>query len=371
MRKVSSRTVALRALFGALVLVAVLVAQGCGGSDSTAGSGGDEPAKVTLALSTFQDFYAVHVGIEKGFFADRGIEIAIKQTDYPGANALLVGNKVDLAATCEADVITQNAVGQDTTLAFPMFFFSGAALTYDAKKHPEWKTFATLLESAGGDQKAALKAVAEQIKDAKVAQYPGDTTFAAMLRVAGLDPDEFKTVDLPQEDMVPALISGSVDIIIGGIPQRLAAQREGFSELASQDILPTTVLHCGYAAHRSWVDGNHDLALRFQSALYETLAYTEENQEDAFGIIAASMEKAGTKINEADLPKIWNAMEFFPASPANYLELTGEGGKFDWQLRFNSVISELEKQKKIEKLETPLADLNYGEQLARELESDK
>lgn len=96
----------------------LLVTTACG-SDENSSSGADTE-KVRIALSAFQDVNSVHVGIEKGFFEDLGVELDIQNSDWPSANELLVGGHVDLANACESDVMLQNAQGNDTTLALSL-----------------------------------------------------------------------------------------------------------------------------------------------------------------------------------------------------------------------------------------------------------
>src|SRR5699024_8294145 len=162
-------------------------------------------------------------------FEEEGIDIELQQTDWAGGNDLLEGGKVDLATAGDSDIILQNAAGSDTTLAFPIFYYTGAALMYDDKEH-DWKTFDEYNEETD-DKKEAMRKTLEQVKGAKiglnksVSEY---TSFIAMLDYAGLDSDDFEIVDMAQEDIPPALLEGSVDIMISGIPQRLAVQKEGY-----------------------------------------------------------------------------------------------------------------------------------------------
>src|SRR5690625_3922796 len=66
-------------------------------ADPSDSSSDNELQTVNLALSPFQDVYSIHVGIEKGFFEEEGIEINIQETDWAGGNDLLVGGRVELA----------------------------------------------------------------------------------------------------------------------------------------------------------------------------------------------------------------------------------------------------------------------------------
>jgi len=106
-----------------------------------------QESNVRVALSAFQGREHDHVGIKKGFYKDAGITLEIQNTDWPGAQELLIGGHVDMATTSDADIVLQNAKGLDTTLTFPLFYFAGGGLMYDPKKH-DWKSLNDILPSS-------------------------------------------------------------------------------------------------------------------------------------------------------------------------------------------------------------------------------
>src|SRR5690625_2635436 len=161
-------------LLSVLTLVLIVLAA-CGNGDAPApeeGNGnanednGNEVQKIKLALSPFQDVYSIHVGIENGFFEEEGIELEIVETDWAGGNDLLVGDQVDLATTSDSDVVLQNANGVDTTLAFPVFYYAGAALMYDDEKY-DWKTYDEFFAETN-DNEEAMRLTLEQVKGKKI-----------------------------------------------------------------------------------------------------------------------------------------------------------------------------------------------------------
>jgi NitT/TauT family transport system substrate-binding protein len=348
------------------VALTALVASGCGGSDSSASpsTGGGETQSVRVALSAFQDVNSVYVGIEKGYFAEAGVDLKITQSDWPTANELLVGGHVDLANACESDVMLHNAQKHETTLAFPLFYFAGGGLVFNPKKH-DWKTFEEFLSTNGGDREAALRSTLEQAKGAKigVSKVSGDyPTLLGLLETAGLNVKDYKVLDIVQEELPPTLFSGSIDIMIGGIPQRLVALDNGYKTLLDQGAVPSTIAHCGFAAKREWVDKNPELAARTEGAILKSLAYIEKHPDDAFPIIADHLKSAGTEISVEQLKNVWNKMEFFPDSPEWYQEnVVSPTGKFYWKARFDSVNEQLHAAGSLKsELTVPMTDLNYG-----------
>ena len=289
---------------------------------------GQDMTKVKVALAAFQDVNTIHVGIAKGFYAEEGIELDIQNTDWPGAQELLIGGHVDMAASAAVDVVLENAQGVDTTLTFPLFYFAGSGLNYDAQKHA-WKTLNELLPTVGGDMTAGISATLEQAKGARVGLRAASeyATFIEMLTIAGLDPADYTIVDLAQEELPAALIANSIDIMMGGIPQRLAVMKEGYATLMDQTAVPSTVEHAGFATTRAWADENFDLAVKIEKVILKTLAYIEENPDESFAIIAEKLREAGTSVDPADLKGVWNVMEFFPNSKAWYQEKVAKSGR--------------------------------------------
>ncbi len=320
--------------------------------------------KVKVALSSFQDVCSIYVGIEKGFYKKRGITLDIKRTDWPGANELGVGGQVDMWTTSDADVIQQNNSGADTTLAFPLFYFGGGGLMYDPKKYSSWKTF-DQVSKTNKDLNQNIKTVLTQLIGKKIGVSSGGgeyATFAELVSVAGLKIDQFQIVDLAQEELPPALIAGSVDIMIAGIPQRLAVAKQGYSTLMDQRALPSSIVHAGFGAKRSWVKKNLALAKNIQATIFETLTWIEKNPTPSFKTISKCLAEGGTKVEASDLTGVWNVMEFFPSDQKWYVkEVVTKGGKFYWQDRFSTVVKNLKDGDKIKKdFAVKLSDLNYG-----------
>jgi ABC-type nitrate/sulfonate/bicarbonate transport system substrate-binding protein len=327
------------------------------------GVAAQELRKVKVALSAFQDVNTIHVGIAKGFYEEAGIELEIQNTDWPGAQELLIGGHVEMATTSDADIVLQNAKGLDTTLTFPLFYFAGGGLMYDPEKH-DWKPLKDILPTVGNDMTKAIQATLEQAKGARVGVSAAGAEYASfiqMVTIAGLQPTDYTIVDLAQEELPPALLSGSIDIMIAGIPQRLAVLKEGYATLMDQTSVPSTVAHAGFGTTRAWADENMDLAVKIEGVILKTLAYVEQNPDEAFPIISEKLREQGTEVDAEALHGVWNNMEFFPNSKAWYVEkVATPGGQFYWKDRFETIINNLKAEGRITELSVPLEDLNYG-----------
>lgn len=348
-------TIKLSALLGA-----GLVSLGLMAAPSTA----QELDTVRVGLSAFQDVNSIYVGIEQGIFAAEGIQLDIQNTDWPSANELLIGDHVDIATSSDTDIMLQNANGIDTTLAYPVFYFAGGGLMFDPSAHPDWKPLVeTQAEEA--DLTAAMKATLEQAKGARVGVSAGGGEYASfieMLRITELSVDDYQIIDLAQEELPPALLSGSIDIMISGIPQRLAMLRQGYETLMDQSTVPSTISHAGFAAKRSWIDANPELAVRLERAILNTLAFIENNPDESFPIIADRLRQAGTEILPEDIAGVWNVMEFFPNGKEWYAEnVATQGGRFYWHDRFTQALGNMQTEGRVSAdFDVPLEDLNYA-----------
>ncbi|RCI77227.1 hypothetical protein DNK03_21625 [Brucella anthropi] len=319
--------------------------------------------KVRVGLAAFQDVNSIYVGIEKGIFASEGIELEVQNTDWGSANELMIGDHVDIATSSDTDIMLQNSKGIDSTMAYPVFYFAGGGLMFDPKARPDWKPIDPAATS-GDALTAAMKTTLEQAKGAKVGVSAGGGEYASfieMLRISGLKATDYQIVDLAQEELPPALLSGSIDIMISGIPQRLTMLKQGYKTLMDQSVVPSTISHAGFAAKRSWIDANPDLAVRLERAILRTLDFIEKNPNDSFPIIAEHLRQAGTEIAPEDIAKVWNVMEFFPNGKEWYNKnVATEGGRFYWQDRFTRALDNMKTEGRIKALDVKLEDMNYA-----------
>lgn len=368
------------------VFLAMIVLAGCSSAGQSTGAvqssepseGGSSAApsqsapaeltKVKIAWAAFQDVNSMYVGVEKGFFAEAGIELEIQNTDWPGGNEALIGNHVDLAGFADSELILANAKNIDVTMVLPLFQFAGGAGMYDSKKHPDWKSYDEFLQQTNGDRKEALKQTLQQMKGVKIGTLiPGGEygTLLVMSDYTGLNFDDFDLVNLTQEDLPPALFNGSIDVMLGGIPQRLAALKQGYKLLYDQSSLPSTAAHAGFAAHRAWATEHMDLLVKMQQVIFRTQQYILANQAESFDIIAKYMRQQGSEVDPQSLYDVWNKMEFFSASKEQYQEeIASPTGNFYWKDRYEELVREFKKDGTLTgDLPVPLEDLNWALQV--------
>ena len=330
--------------------------------------------KIKVGLSAFQDVHSIFVGMDQGYYEDEGIELDIVYTDWPGANELGAADQVEIWTTSDADIVIHNARGLDSTLAFPLYWFGGGGLMFDSKLH-SWTTYQEFLSNNGGDRNKAIRDTLIQTKGAKVGVSSGGAEYSAfilMLKRADLDPADWNIIDLAQEDMPPALLTGSIDIQISGIPQRLAVLKEGMSTLMDQTAVAETIAHCGFGAKRSWLADNFDLAKRLQRVILRTTAFIKENPDHSFPIIAESLRKQGTPYEAEWLYGVWDNMEYFVNGMDWWnTKVIPADGIFYWKDRFEGVVESLQAEDRVPNpYPVPLEDLNKAIEVMAALDAD-
>lgn len=355
-------------LWGPLFSVVVVFSTwGCTTEDAGTTKGLE---KVTIALPAFQDFNSIFVGVENGFYAEEGIELEILQVDEATGHELLVADKVDLAGGSAIKTFLMNAQGVDATFAFPFFYFAGGALMYDPARFPDWRDHSENLEEAGGDWKEAIRRTLEQAKGKRIgaSKVGGEyIIFALMLEQAGMKYDDYQIVDLLQEELPPAILADSIDVMLGGLPQRLAVQKLGYKSLLEQTLFPSTIAVSGFLSRRDWVDRNLDLAMKMQRVIFRTLAYIENRPDEAFPIISRHLRNAGSVMEVEDLKRVWNVMEIFLSTDEQFAEqVLDPEGRFYWKIRFEDIENALVtegglKRKNIEGI--TLEDLFYAKKI--------
>lgn len=181
---------------------------------SSVRAGAQEPVKVSIALDWYPN--ANHAGLflaqERGYFEEAGLEVDLYTPSDPTVVLQTVGaGRDDFGISYQTDVLLAQA--QDVPVV------SVAALV----QHPLMGVMA--LESSGIARPADLAG--------KTVGYPGIPSQEAFLRTmlaedgASIDDIELINVDF---NLVPALISGQVDAVMGAYwtHETILAEQEGY-----------------------------------------------------------------------------------------------------------------------------------------------
>jgi NitT/TauT family transport system substrate-binding protein len=277
------------ALGGIAVLVLATACSGGGGED---GEGGLR--RITAGAIPIVDVAPLHLGVDQGFFADRGIDLEIQ----PGSGG----------AAAVPGVVSGN---------FEFAFGNTVSLLVARDQGLPLKVFANGV-SSNGEQGADFSAVfvrddspvetAADLEGTTVAANNllniGDTTVRESVREAGGDPSDIEFVEMAFPDMVPALENGRIDAAWLVEPFTTAALDAGNREIASNfvDTHPELSV-AAYFTSEEMLAREPELIDDVEAALQESFAYAEANPDEVRRVLGEYTEIDGAALTDIRLPR--------------------------------------------------------------------
>ena len=233
------------ALMLALVLTLALVTCACAEA---------EPVTLRVGyMANYASLWGVLTGMNKGFFEEEGITIQlIEFADGPSEIAAMEGGSIDLAY-----------IGKG---AHRLCILGNAIIFAPSSVHT---TDRLVCSAASG-----IESVAD-LAGKKIGYSAGsssETTLDNALNVAGLTRDDVTLSALDPAYIVPAMISGDIDVAVTWNPYTAMCleQSEGSYEIEFADgstNMSSWICLPGYA------EENHDLLVRFTRALFKAMDY--------------------------------------------------------------------------------------------------
>lgn len=277
----------MRRYLAALAAVPLLVTAACGGDDSepaaspadpdatsaaTPGGGATCDADITVGVIPIVDVAPLYLGVEQGFFEDRGLEVGLESAQ--GGAAIVPGVQS----------------GQ-----FQFGFSNVTSLLVAADAGLPLKVVANGTNSTGedgADYGAVVAGADSGITDAaglagkRVAVNTlnniGTTTIRESVRQAGGDPDAVEFVELPFPDMPAALAAGNVDAVWVIEPFLTIATSSGGTAVASNYVDAADNLTVAtYFTSEQYAAENQDVVGCFSDAMEESLMYAQDNPDEA------------------------------------------------------------------------------------------
>lgn len=319
----------MRKLLGVAALAVILAA--CGGSSDSGSSptasptqtgGGEttaapEPVDLTFQLSWFPggDNLAFWAGVEQGFFAEEGLNVTINSaTDPTVSQKLIATGEAPLGIAYGGDIVISNANGAEITAIWALTDVSPFGLI--------------ALPDSGIETAADLKG-----KTVGVTSLPIDQAFFdTMLKSAGLTRQDVTVVD-PGLAGVQQLLAGNIQAtsaIINYEPAVLASEGiDTYNFLYYADYGAPDAPFYAITANPEWLAANGDTAKAFLRAYQKSVAWTNENVDQAVADFVAQFpdqdaeltkqiylgeaEIMGTGFNDLDQ---WQALSDYLAANA-------------------------------------------------------
>jgi NitT/TauT family transport system substrate-binding protein len=265
---------------GALAMVALLAA--CGGDDSGSASPGStsgdtEVKKVAVGVIPIIDVAPLYLGIEKGFFSSRGLEVTPKLAQGGAAivPAVLAGeDQFGFSNVVSLMTAREKGVPLVTVAA-------GASSTGDPAKDVN-----AVLVGKGSTLKSAADLAGKKVAINSLNNI-GDTTIKTAVEKAGGDPNAVKFVEMPFPDMPGQLASGKIDAAWESEPFRSAIIGAGgrilFDNLT--ETYPKLQI-ATYFTSEQLKAKDPKMVEDFVAAMNESLEYATANPDEARAVLS-------------------------------------------------------------------------------------
>jgi NitT/TauT family transport system substrate-binding protein len=319
------RAVTRRTSIAAVGAAAALVLAACGSSSDDSGStesatdtgSAGEMTTVTLGVIPILDVAPVYLGIDKGFFADEGLDI---KTELAQGGAAIVPGVVSGQYQFGFSNTVSLLLATDKGLPVKVVASGNQAATDPAQD------FGGVLVKADSGITSA-----KDLEGKKVAVNTlnniNTVTVSQMVRDDGGDPSTIEYVELAFPDIVPAVDTGDVDAGQVVEPFLTVGTDQGLTNIGSNmaGVEPDMQVAM-YFTSTDYLDQNPDTVAAFTAAMNKSLTYAQENPDEARAILLEY-----TKIDEPTTEKVnlpqWNE-QINTASVEMLAELGVQDGLF-------------------------------------------
>src|SRR6188472_3428432 len=267
-----------RRLFGATILAALSAALLFGGSASS--SSDRTLATINLRTLNIANALPLDLGVQKGFFAQHGIEIQKK--------VLQSGNDVVLALQGgDGDIgylgYVPAMIGRVQGIKFQMI---SASEVEGTSADDNWQNIMVKGNSSiRTPQDLAGKTIA-----VNALKGVGEVMIRAALEKSGVDQSSIKLLALPFPAMRAALNSGQVDAI--WTPEPFLSQAitiDGARDLyAPGPVLGDYFPIGGYFVRTDWASKNPGVAAKFRTAMNQALEYSQNHPDEIRDLLPAA-----------------------------------------------------------------------------------
>jgi len=302
---VASATVAALTLFGTAA---------CGGGEEDTAADG-ELTSVTVGVIPIIDIAPLRLGIDQGFFEERGLDVTTQDAQGGAAIApAVVAGDFDFGYSNAVSLM----IAREQGLPFRVL-----AVGARAAEDP--------LQDGSGQlmvQDPAIQSV-EDLVGRRVAintlKGINEVAVRASLEDQGVDSDAIEFVEVPIPNMPAALAQGDVDAAMMGEPFTTMAADDGARPVAvSYAQMNPGGPFAGWFTTETYMAENSEVVESFQDALVESLEYAEEHPDEARAALDEYLDLPEGASQEVTLPG-WDPT-IDPDEFARLAELAAEYG---------------------------------------------
>jgi NitT/TauT family transport system substrate-binding protein len=248
------------------------------------------PTTVTVGVIPIVDVAPLYLGVDQGFFADRGLEVELVPAQ--GGAAIIPGvvsEEYEFGFSNNTSLLLATESGIELQVVAP-----GSAST-----GVEGEDFGAVVAAAGSDITDAADLAGRRVA-VNTLNNIGDTTVRDAVAQAGGDDSTIEFVEVPFPDMPAALENGDVDAAFVVEPFLTVTSAAGATPVAwmyataADDLSVAT-----YFTSDAYAEANPEVVEAFAAAMTESQEYATENPDAVRDILTSY-----TTIDEALIPEI-------------------------------------------------------------------
>lgn len=238
-------------------------------------------------------------GIDRGFFAKAGLDVHLDtQSSGPAIAAAVAGGALDVGFSNTISIATAHKRGLPFTFIAPASVYVSAAPTslLMVRKDSPLRTARDFNGKTIGAN--ALKNIAQYAPSLWIDRNGGDSS-------------TLRFVEMPADEQAAALEQGRID---GGMmpePQVTEASTTCRVFAKVYDAIGEGFMIAGWFASATWADAHPDAVRRFATAMRETAAWANRNQEASLAILVKY-----TKLDPKIAPRVVRARFADTLTPA-------------------------------------------------------
>ncbi|TFV67187.1 UNVERIFIED_ORG: nitrate ABC transporter substrate-binding protein [Bacillus sp. AZ43] len=299
----------------ALALSLLLGITACGGGGNTPESGGSEADRVTIGLIPIIDVAPIQLGIERGFFADRDIELTVEFAQGGAAIVpAVMSGQYQFGFSNVVSMMVARSQGLPVRLVGPGVRSTGE----------QGADFNGVAVPADSPIRSAAELEGRTVGVNTLNNICG-VSINESVRKAGGDPARVDYVEIPPPDMPAALDTGQIDATCMSEPFLSAYLARGNRTVASNyvDVAPDADIAV-YFGSEELLRSDPDLVERFTEALAESHAYAEEHPDETRTVATTYTQLTAEQLAGVTLPRF--PTEFNRESLERIAELADEDG---------------------------------------------
>lgn len=274
-----------RSLVAVLSAAILTILTACGGGDDDAGdtasdgaTGASETQAITVGVIPIVDVAPIYLGVEQGFFEDRGLDVTL-QTAQGGAAIVpaVLSGEFDFGFSN----ITSLLIAQ--TQGLPLKVVAAG----DSTTGEPGEDFAAVVVPQGSNI-AGPADLAGRTVAVNTLNNIGTTTISKVVKDAGGDASTINFVELPFPDMPAALAEGRIDAAWGLEPFLTIMRNQGATPVTWNyaETDPNLVI-AAYFTTQQKVEEDPELVEAFTEAMNESLQYAQDNPDAAREVLGS------------------------------------------------------------------------------------